>query len=943
MGEVSMDESKRFQDQLLTTKFFVPASSHALISRPRLFALLDEGLSRPLILVCAPAGFGKSTLVAAWVQSKPAEYPQVAWVSLDEGDNDPVQFWSYVFTALERCRPGTYQPLLSAVRSQHVSLPSLLTALLNTWVEHDEPQLLVLDDYHAITEPALHTSLASLIERLPPQVHLVLITRVDPPVRLSRLRGRDQVVEVRTESLRYTVEETGAFLREVMGIHLEPNALEQVAARTEGWPMGLQLVGLSLREHVAPHALLERMSGKERYILDYLTEEVLQQQPAQIQAFLLRTSMLARLTAPLCDAVTGQTGSQQILEELERANVFLVPLDGERRWYRYHTLFAEALRTRLEQQEATQALHDLHRRACDWYAGQGVVREAIEHALQAQDWPRAADLIEVAPQVLTLGTSGSPTALSWLRQLPADVVGQRPRLCLYYGRLLFLAARFQEALSWLDTTEDALLEARTPPSQEREAIAETTRRSSLPEHERQALLGELLSYRAVIAGHHGASQQARSLSQQARSSLTDQHVYEQASSTSALALAALAEGDIGTALHHAFQVSTMMQTVENTGAAISFLCIAASLLHLQGQLHAAWQTYQEAIALGRGPQNVPFAAVGLAYAYQADLLREWNRLDEALEFALRGLHLAEQGGYNLVYLGRGYQALVRIYLSQGELEAAQATLEEMRHFPLLVQNPYQQAVLTSVEQVRLWIADGQGEQAVHWARGLAHRERTHAPLAAEREEVALARVCLLQQQPAEALTRLERVVEQATAQQRWSQVIEARLLQALAYQVNQQEHEALSALAEAVRLAEPEGYLRSFLDEGTPMQTLLSSLRAQQQQQGPTPYLDTLLASFTAASSRQAQPRPQLPSGPSTPRLPNAQGSLLLDPLSEREQEVLRLLAQGASNQEIAEQLVVTPATVKFHVSNILSKLQARNRTQAVARARSLGLLSAEP
>ncbi len=926
-----MDESKRFQDQLLTTKFFVPAPSHALISRARLLALLDGGLSRPLILISAPAGFGKSTLIAAWVQSKPAGSPQIAWVSLDEGDNDPLQFWRYVLTALERCQPGTYQSLLSILHEQHFSLPYLLTALLNTWVEYSEPLLLILDDYHVITEPALHTSLASLIERLPPQVHLVIITRVDPPLKLSRLRGHDQVFEVRTDSLRYTIEETDAFLREVMGIHLEPHEVEQVVARTEGWPMVLQLVGLSLREHITPQALLAQMSGKERYILDYLTEEVLQQQPLEIQAFLLRTSILARLTAPLCDAVMSQAGSQQILETLERANVFLVPLDGERRWYRYHALFVEALRARLEQREEPQALHDLHRRACDWYAEHGAVREAIEHALQAQDWPRAADLIELAPQVLTLGTSGSPTALYWLRQLPADVVGHRPRLCLYYVRLLFLAARFQEALSWLDLTETAL------------TVTGTTSRSGLPERERKVLLGELLSYRAVIAGHYGESQKARSLSQQALSSLNDQHVYEQASSASALALADLAEGEIGTALHHAFQVSTMMQATENVGAAISFLCIAASLLQLQGQLHAAWQTYQEAIALGRGPMNVPFVAVGLAYAYQADLLREWNRLDEALEFAMRGLHLAEQGGYNLVYLGGGYQALVHIYLSQGELEATQATLEEMLQLPLLVKNPYQQAILSSVEQVRLWIAGGQGERAVHWAMGLSHQERTLAPLASEREEVALVRVCLFQQQPAEALTRLERVLERATAQQRWSQVIEARLLQALAYQVNHQENKALSALASAVRLSEPEGYIRSFLDEGTPMERLLSSLQAQQQKQGPTPYLNTVLAEFSASSFRQEKPHPEFHTSPSSLRLPHEPGSPLLNPLSEREQEVLHLLAQGASNQEIAEHLVVTPATVKFHVSNILSKLQARNRTQAVAQARSLGLLSAEP
>jgi LuxR family transcriptional regulator, maltose regulon positive regulatory protein len=938
-----MDESRLFQDQLLTTKFFVPESSQAVIPRARLFALLDEGLSRPLTLVSAPAGYGKSTLVATWVQSKPTERPLVAWVTLDEQDNDPLRFWSYVLTAFDRCQPGVFRPLLTVLRKHQFSPPSLLTALLNTLADHSEPLILILDDYQAITEATIHASLSPFIERLPPQTHMVLITRVDPPVNLSRLRGHNQVFEIRTDSLCCTPEETHTFLREVMGIQLEPDEAEQVTARTEGWLMGLQLVGLSLRGHDTPHALLTQLSGTQRYILDYLTEEVLQQQSTEIQKFLLQTSILAQLTSSLCDTVMGQAGSQQVLETLERANVFLVPLDGERRWYRYHALFAEALRTRLAQGEERHALPELHRRACDWYADHSYVSEAIEHALQAQDWPRAADLIELATRTLALGTSGSPSVLHWLRRLPAAVVGQHPRLCLFYARSLFLSAQFQEALAWLDTAEGALTDAGTAHFTQHEGIAEATSRSGLSEHERKAFLGRLLSYRAVIAGHYGESQTARSLSQQALSSVTDQDIYERASIASARALAALAEGEASTAVHHALEMSTLMQAADNVGAAVSFLCIAASLLHLQGQLQAAWQMYQDAIALGTGPENVPFTAVGLAYAYQADLLCEWNRLDEALDFALRGLHLAEQGDYTSVYLGRGYQALVRIYLSRGELDAAQATLEELLQLPLLVQNPYQQATLAAVEQVRLWVAGGEGERAVHWATGLDHKERSCAPLAYAQEEVALVRVCLLQKQAAEALTRLERVLERATAQQRWCQVIEARLLQALAYQVNQQEHEALSALAEVVRLAESEGYIRSFTDEGTPMETLLSSLRAQEQKQGPTPYLDTVLASFSSSALYKEKPHPEFHTSPSSPRLPHEQAYRLLDPLSEREQEVLRLLAQGASNQEIAEQLVVTAATVKFHVSHILSKLQARNRTQAVARARSLGLLSAEP
>ena len=306
-----MDESRLFQDQLLTTKFYIPTSSQTVIARARLFALLDEGLTRPLTLVSAPAGFGKSTLVSTWVHSRPAGRPLVAWVTLDEQDNDPQRFWRYVLTAFEHCQPGTFRPFLTALRRQPFSaLHSMLIALLNTLVEHSKPQLLVLDDYHVVTEQTIHAALVAFIERLPPHIHVVLITRADLPVNLSRLQGHDQVFEIRTDSLSYTLEETDAFLRQVMGIPLEPDAVEQITARTEGWPMGLQLVGLSLRGHITPRTLLTQLSGTQRYILDYLTEEVLQQQPPEIQTFLLQTSILAQLTSSLCDMVTGQAVSR---------------------------------------------------------------------------------------------------------------------------------------------------------------------------------------------------------------------------------------------------------------------------------------------------------------------------------------------------------------------------------------------------------------------------------------------------------------------------------------------------------------------------------------------------------------------------------------------------------------------------------------------------------
>ncbi len=392
-----------WQDQYLATKFFVPVAPHTLIARPHLFSLLDEGKRRPLTLVSAPAGFGKTTLLSAWVQAQPPGNLLVAWVSLEEADNDPVRFWSYVLTALDRVQPGNYSEFAAYLQAEaQPSLHSVITACLNRLLEQPEPLILALDDYHLLTEEAVHTSLTSFIEHLPPQVRVILATRADPPLPLTRLRGRGQLLEVRADQLRATPQEARAFLSEVMSVDLADKELEVVESRTEGWLVGLQLVGLSLQVHdgrTAPNDLFEEVSGQQSYILDYLTEEVLRLQPPAIQHFLLRTSILERLTAPLCDAILGRTGSQQVLEDLERANLFVIPLDSQRRWYRYHALFAEALRSRLEQLEG-EAARDLHLRASQWYAEQGDLAGAVQHALNAPAWERAADLIEPVAHTL---------------------------------------------------------------------------------------------------------------------------------------------------------------------------------------------------------------------------------------------------------------------------------------------------------------------------------------------------------------------------------------------------------------------------------------------------------------------------------------------------------------------------------------------------------------
>lgn len=417
VGDATMSEAVLFRDQLLATKFFIPSPSHALIPRPRLTAQLSASLQHKLTLTSAPPGYGKTTLLSAWVQSLPSGNPHVAWVSLDEGDNDPLRFWEYVLTALDNCKPGLCTFLLTFLHmEQSLSVHYLLTALINTLVNQTEQFLLVLDDYHVISEPEVHGSLTYLLEHLPPQLHIILATRADPPLSLSRLRAHDQVFEVRTEQLRCTTEEALAFFTQAMRMTLMSEEIREVEVRTEGWMAGLQLLALSMRGRTDPSVLLAEVHGTHRYILDYLTDEVLRQQPTALQTFLLRTSILERLCASLCDRLMGQSGSQLVLEHLEQANLFVVALDERRQWYRYHTLFAEALRYRLQQTEG-EAVAALHLRASQWYAEQGNLHEAVRHAVSAGDWKRVADLIEPARAVIW-SSHEHATLRRWLEQSP---------------------------------------------------------------------------------------------------------------------------------------------------------------------------------------------------------------------------------------------------------------------------------------------------------------------------------------------------------------------------------------------------------------------------------------------------------------------------------------------------------------------------------------------
>src|SRR6266700_1632934 len=572
-GGVAMVEATLFYDQLLATKFFLPSSSHPLLPRPHLTSLLNAGRRRKLIFISAPAGFGKTTLVSAWVQSfsqHTSDAPHVAWVSLDESDNDPVQFWTYALTALDRQQPGLCTPLLGYLHSQQAPTPPLrhvLQALINALVSRTEQFLLVLDDYHLITEPEIHSSLTYLVEHLPPQLRLILATRADPPLPLSLLRARGEGLEVRTNQLRCTPEEVMAFFKEVMGMQLPTDIIRDATARTEGWLVGLQLLGLSLQGDTAPARLLDEVSGSQRYILDYLIEEVLRRQPSAVQTFLFRTSILERLSASLCDAVLEQTNSQELLEFLERANVFVVPLDGQRRWFRYHALFAEALRSRLEQTEG-EVISTLHLRASRWYAEQGSRTSAARHAISAQDWPRVADLIEQESASIW-GHSEHAMVRRWLEKLPVEIVRSRPRLCLAYAKTLFMVAPYTTMERWLQDAERALratVAVRTNETADTEALQSSGR------SERDNLLGEIAAYSAIITSYHlGEGPATLAFCQQALAHLSEQNLLERAEVAYAQSLAYHSYGDIVASIQSTREAAALAQAAGNISSTIFYM------------------------------------------------------------------------------------------------------------------------------------------------------------------------------------------------------------------------------------------------------------------------------------------------------------------------------------------------------------------------------------
>jgi LuxR family transcriptional regulator, maltose regulon positive regulatory protein len=910
------------RDRLLATKLHVPRPRPGFLARPRLLERLTEGTASKLTLVCAPAGFGKTSLLGDWARH--SQRP-VAWLSLDGGDSDPARFWRYVAAALDGPRPGVGQRVDALLQSAQPPPEAAVTALVNELVQGPEEVVLVLDDYHLVEAPAVHDSLAVLLERLPAQLHLVLASRADPPLPLARLRARGQLLELRETDLRFAPEEAAVLLRATVGPELPEAAAAALGDRTEGWAAGLQLAALSLRGHGDVGDFVERFSGSHRYVLDYLTQEVLDRQPEPLRSFLLETSILERLSGPLCAAVTGRADSQQLLEQAEQANLFLHPLDEVRGWWRYHQLFADLLRARLHQQQP-ERMPALHRAAAAWHEAHDLADQAIGHALAAGEATWAARLIERQLDAHILRWEGV-TLQRWFAALPAELVSSRPRLLLAQARLALISGDLEAIEGPLAAAERSLADAAAEPYEPSVGRAASTM-ANLP--------AAIALQRAGLAHLRGDAEQTMASARRALAELGEgewmleslirwqQCVAGWLRGELVEAEAALASGIAGwrAASHRA-----------PAAAALGYHGLGL-VQRDRGRLEAALATYREALAVAAEPDGPAPQLAGVAQVGMAGVLYERDELDAALEHASEGIALCRQLAYTPP-LASGLVTLAWIRQAQGDQAGALDALGEAERIQL---SPMVVGLINPVpaQRARLALAQGDVDAAVGWARarGLGATDEPSYPH--EGEYLVLARVLLATRAPERALGLLERLHARAAAQGRTGSVIEIRALQALARSAAGDQPGALAALAEALTLAAPEGYLRVFVDEGAPMAALLRQLLAGRRQERPAAvdavprdYLVRLVDAFEQAG---------LPV-----RLPVRSGGVvvagLVEPLSPRELEVLRLLAAGAPNRAIAKQLVVTLDTVKRHVSNLFTKLEVANRTEAVARARELGLL----
>jgi LuxR family maltose regulon positive regulatory protein len=892
------------RDPLLQTKLYIPPTRPDSVSRPRLIERLDEGvrLGRQLTLVSAPAGFGKTTLLSDWLRQM--DRP-VAWLSLDEGDNDLARFLAYLIAALQRIDPAIGQAVQAGLQAPNPDpLESLLPALVNDIASTPHPFVFVLDDYHVIDAAPIHQVVSFLLDHHPPPnrgMHLVIATRADPPLPIARLRARGQLTEMRLADLRFNAGEALAFLNEVMGLALTTEQTGALERRTEGWITGLQLAALSLRGCDDVLAFIEGFTGSHRYILDYLGSEVLQQQSNSVRSFLLQTAILDRLFAPLCDAMFAGTDleaeiddSQVMLETLENNNLFVIPLDDERRWYRYHSLFADLLRQRLWR-ERRELVPELHRRASEWYERNGLIPEAVSHALSSGNQVRAADLIEWTAWT-TLIRGEIRTVRGWLDRLPDELMRSRPQLCVLYAWALALSGDWERIEPFLENVDV------------------------------HQVPGEVAAVRAYVANLRDDLPQATQLAHQVFKYLPETKWFSRGIAAVTLGMTALSSGDAAAAVEALTEAVRLNQAAGPPYLVVIATTLLGEALQMQGRLREAAEVERQALELASQAVGGPAPFAGMAYVGLSRLLYEWDDLDGALRHAEKGIELSRAGGL-VEAIPVGCLILSQVHLARGNLDRAAQLIEETAQVAKRCGNDYVLARVAALcarlsrthpgcmPAVQLSEPLPRGaEDGTDYLRELAYLARARGLMAGVQgaglsQEEALRKVLVL----------LEQTGQGAMAAGRVANNIEILLLQALAFQMAGDADRALSTLEQGLSLAEPGGYVRTFVDEGESMAYLLRRALAR----GIAPgYVARLLAACRLAA-------------PET----SPAATALVEPLTGREMEVLRLIAGGLSNREIADELVVAVSTVKSHVNHLYGKLGVKNRVEAVAQARALNLL----
>ena len=886
---------------LLTTKLFIPPTRPELVPRPRLIVRLDEGLHRKLTIISAPAGFGKTTLVADWLdhlrlgaqKENQIDY-RIAWLSLDDGDNDPARFLSYFIAALNRTKgkDATFgKGALGMLQSpESPPVEAILTSLINEFDEVINKYILVLDDYHVIETKPVENSLTFLLEHQPPQLHLVIVTREDPHLTLSRLRARGQLTELRVADLRFTHAEATGFLNQLMDLNLSAEDIAALETRTEGWIVGLQMAALSMQGREDTASFIQSFTGSHRFVLDYLVEEVLQQQPENVQEFLLRTSILDRLCAPLCDALLLDANilGQETLVYLERTNLFIVPLDNERRWYRYHRLFADLLRQRLHQSTASFAGNkercedELHSRASVWYEENGLEIEAFHHAVASNDIKRATRLMEGGGMPLHFRGAVTPV-LSWLESLPTKVLDAKPSLWVMYASALSMTGQISGVEEKLQAAEIALQ------GTEQDDIARNT-------------VGHIAAIRALLAAAQHQVKTIITQSQRALEYLHPDNLPVRTATIWKMGIAYQLQGDRAAASRAYTEAISISQASGNIIINILASLGLGQVQETENQLHLSAKTYRRVLQL-IGDQLQPSGCE--IYLGLARIFYEWNDVDAAQKHAHKSLQLAQQ----LEDIDRSIASevfLARLKLGQGDVASAAATLARA-HQSVRQHNFVHQMSDVITAQVITLLKQGNLPEAAHLV------EKHELP-------ISQARVYLAQGDTSAALAVLRPLRKQVEAKGEADKYLKIMILLACAHHANGETDEAILLLGEAMGMAEPNGFIRIFVDEGLPMVQLLSEVAAQ----GIMPnYVSKLLAVFEAEKQKNDLSPSQL----------------LVDPLSERELEILTLIAAGLKNKEIAEQLIISLNTVLYHIKNIYRKLGVNKRTLAIAKAKEINLI----